>query len=279
MQNENDLTGNALEHIEAVSTTPQEAPGLQTQPAPQNAMPPVNTGAVSIPQSAFAKLKEEQRRRGQREAREELEAKFRAHGFASLEDALAAVAAQRQQPAKAAPQQQQRQQQPATDQYQQQASRDGAIDPRQLKKIQQERERLAKEFAREQAQRRKLQRQLEAKEAEMSLREAAVSHGVRDVDYALRLLQRELDGKSEADLQSFNEADFFGKKLRTSHPYLFGETVVPATTGTGASTPPAPRAGDVQQATGAAGQFDARKATAADFQAELRRRGLAPGGL
>ena len=269
MQNENEYDDNALAGIEAVSSAPQEAPPIQQPTAPA-----ASTGnAVSIPQSAFAKLKEEQRKRGQREAFEQLEAKFKAHGFGSLDEALAAVAAARQ-PAKAAPQQRT---QPAPLQASQyQTQRDAPVDSRQLKKLQQERERLAKQFAAEQAQRRKLQRALEAKEAEMSLREAAVAHGVRDVDYALRLLQRELDGKTEEQLTSFNEADFFGKKLRSSHPYLFGETVVPATTGTGANGPTAPRAEMVQAQQGMAGQFDARKATSEEFQAELRRMGLSP---
>lgn len=274
MQNENDQLTDALDGIEATVTTAQQAPADVPAMAQQTAQPP----AVSIPQSAFAKLKEEQRRRGEREAMAALEAKFKAAGFGSLDEALAAAAAARHQPAKAQPQQSRQVKAPEAGQYQA-STRDGAIDPRQLKKLQQERERLAKQYAQEQAQRRKLQRQLEAKEAEMTLREAAVAHGVRDVDYALRLLQRELDGKSEAELASFNETEFFGKKLRGSHPYLFGETVMPATTGTGATGPAAPKAAEVQTATGQAGQFDARKATAEEFQKELRRRGLSPGGV
>lgn len=277
MQNENDQTGNAFDGIEAVAQTvmpaPADVPAVTTTQAAQ-------PSAVSIPQSAFAKLKEEQRRRGEREAMAALESKFKAAGFGSLDEALAAAAAARQQPAKAQASQQTRPMAKATETSQYSGgSRDGAVDPRQVRKLQQERERLAKQFAAEQAQRRKLQRQLEAKEAEMTLREAAVSHGVRDVDYALRLLQRELDGKSEAELQSFNEAEFFGKKLRGSHPYLFGETVMPATTGTGATGPAAPKAADVQTAQGQAGHFDARKATAEEFQKEMRRRGLSLSGM
>ena len=271
MQNENDFNGDALSGIEAVSSTPQEAPPLQ-QPSTQSA--PQTSSMVSVPQSAFAKLKEDQRKRGQREAIEQLEAKFKAHGFGSLDEALAAAAASRQQPAKAQPQQMRQQTQPVASEQ-----RDTPLDSRQLQKLQRERERLAKQFAQEQAQRRKLQRQLEAKEAEMSLREAAVAHGVRDVDYALRLLQRELDGKTEEQLNAFNEGEFFGKRLRSSHPYLYGETVLPATTGTGATGPTAPKADTVQAAQGAAGQFDARKATPAEFQAELRRLGLNPVGV
>lgn len=267
MQNENENLGTALDGIEAVSTAPQAAP---PDLAPTPSAPAPQTNSVSIPQSAFAKLKEEQRQRGKREAMSELEAKFKAAGFGSLDDALAALADTRKAPAapaKAAPQKQQAE----TPQYE----RGG--DDRQITRIQKERERLAKMHAQEQARARKLQRQLEAKEAEMALREAAVSHGVKDVDYALRLLQRELDGKTEAELAGFDESAFFGQKLRTSHPYLFGELVVPATTGTGRATPAAPAPSTVQAATGTAGQFNAQKATAADFRKELMRRGLTVG--
>lgn len=271
MQNENENLGTAFDGVEAVSTAPQAAPpdvpATTSAPATQSAQPP----AVSIPQSAFAKLKEEQRQRGKREAMSELEAKFKAAGFGSLDDALAALAETRKAPTAPAKAQSQRQTQVETTQ----PERGG--DDRQLSRIQKERERLAKMHAQEQARARKLQRQLEAKEAEMALREAAVSHGVKDVDYALRLLQRELDGKTEAELAGFDEAAFFGQKLRSSHPYLFGELVVPATTGTGATGPAAPKAASVQAATGSAGQFDAKKATAEDYQRELRRRGLSVG--
>lgn len=264
MQNENDTVGNALDpSIEAVSTAPQAAPP-DVAPSTQQAAP----AAVSIPQSAFAKLKEEQRQRGKREAMSELEAKFKAAGFGSLDDALAALASTKQAPAKAAPAKAQQQQAPRYE---------AATDDRQITRIQRERERLAKMHAQEQARARKLQRQLEAKEAEMALREAAVSHGVKDVDYALRLLQRELDGKTEAELAGFDERAFFGQKLRSSHPYLFGETVVPATTGTGSTGPTAPKAAQVQAATGSAGQFNARAASHEAYQAELRRRGLSIG--
>lgn len=261
----------------AVSTTAATAP-VASAPvqAMDPALPTVGNGKnVVLPSSALGKLKAEQRERGMREAMSSIEAKFRASGFGSLDEALAAAAA-----AKSAPK--------TTTQTKAQpiarteapvntgGTGGGKGDRRQVEKLQRERERLAKQFAQEQAQRRRLQRQLEAKEAEMALRETAAVKGVRDVDYALRLLQRELEGKDEAALKAFDESKFFDT-LRASHPYLYGETTVPANTGTGVgSAPTAPKASTVQAAAGQAGVKDARSLSTDEFQKLLRSRGLSP---
>jgi len=227
---------------------------------------------VVLPSASLGRLKAEQRERGKREAMAELEAKFKSAGFGSLDDAIAAMAAARnggQQTASKKPQQQKQEVQ--TSSIEQPG---GKNDRRQMERLQREREQFAKRYSQEQAQRRRLQRQLEAKEAEMALRETAVGKGVRDVDYSLRLLQRELEGKDDAALAAFDEAKFFDT-LRSSHPYLFGETVVPATTGTGVgSAPSAPKAGAVTQAQGQAGKADARSISSDEFQKLLRARGL-----
>jgi hypothetical protein len=108
----------------------------------------------------------------------------------------------------------------------------------------------------------------------MALREAAAVNGVRDIDYSLRLLQRELEGKDEQALAAFDEGAFF-TGLRKTHPYLFGEVTVAATTGTGVgNAPTAPKAGTVTQAQGAAGKSDARSLSSDEFQKLLRSRGL-----
>jgi hypothetical protein len=116
---------------------------------------------------------------------------------------------------------------------------------------------------------------LDAKDAEMSLREVAVSKGVRDVDYAVRLLTRHLEGQDEVALSSFDEAAYF-EGLRASHPYLFGEVAVPATTGTagGASAPAAPAPGTAAQQIAKNGTFDARTASADEFKKRLAQLGI-----
>lgn len=276
----------------AISTAPDAAPeavSAPVLPVPEGvaathmadpALPTIAGGKnVILPQASMAKLKEEQRERGKREAISELEAKFKAAGFSSLDDAIAAMAAARNAPAKAAAKAPPVTKAPVAetedDEVPVTAQPQGTSDhAKQLQKLQREREKLAKQFAQEQSQRRKLQRTLEAKEAEFALRETAVGKGVKDVDYALRLIQRELDGKDEKALAAFDETRFFDG-LRQSHPYLFGEMVVPATTGTGVgAAPSAPKAGNVQAAQGAAGKTDARSMSQDEFQKLMRMRGL-----
>lgn len=283
MQEENTVVGTETAAAPEAAPAPAPAPEVSaTIDAGDPALPTIAGGKnVILPQASMAKLKEEQRQRGKREAMTELEAKFKAAGFSSIDDAIAAMAAAKNAPAKAAPKAA-----PAKAvveeveedvEAQTTAQPQGGSDyTKQLQKLQRERERLAKQFAQEQAQRRKLQRTLEAKEAEFALRETAVGKGVRDVDYALRLIQRELEGKDEKALAAFDEGKFFDT-LRQSHPYLFGETVVPATTGTGVgAAPAAPKAGNVQAAQGAAGKMDARQMSQDEFQKLMRSRGFSP---
>ena len=278
MQDENtvmDETAIAPEATAATATAPEVTATAQ---AADPALPTIAGGKnVILPQHAIGKLKEEQRQRGKREAMTELEAKFKAAGFGSIDDAIAAMAAARNAPAKATPAPVKAKEPELTvdedvqTTAQPQATGDYA---KQMQRLQREREKLAKQFAAEQAQRRKLQRTLEAKEAEFALRETAVGKGVKDVDYALRLIQRELEGKDEKALSTFDEGKFFDT-LRASHPYLFGEMVVPATTGTGVgAAPAAPKASAVQAAQMAANQIDARKMSQDEFQKLMRSRGF-----
>jgi len=280
MQEENtQISADMASDADAAESVAAPAPeATATVQAADPALPTIAGGKnVILPQASMAKLKEEQRQRGKREAMTELEAKFKAAGFSSIEDAIAAMAAAKNAPAKAAAKAS-----PAPkavvetieEAAVEATTQTGSDYTKQLQKLQRERERLAKQFATEQAQRRKLQRTLEAKEAEFALRETAVGKGVRDVDYALRLIQRELEGKDEKALAAFDEAKYFDG-LRQSHPYLFGETVVPATTGTGVgAAPAAPKAGNVQAAQGAAGKTDARSMSQDEFQKLMRSRGF-----
>lgn len=254
----------------AAATAPTVTATVQ---AADPALPTLAGGKnVVLPSASLGKLKAEQRERGKREAMAELEAKFKSAGFSSMDEALAAMANARATPQKPTPQAQPPQSKPPVEQQ----ARSAGGNDKQAQRAAREREQLAKKFAQEQAQRRRLQRTLEAKEAEYALRETAVSKGVRDVDYALRLLQRELEGKDETALAAFDEAKFFDG-LRAERPYLFGETVIPANTGTGVGgAPVAPKAGAVTQAQGASGKVDARSMKGEEFAARLRQLGLNP---
>lgn len=278
MQDENTVMEETAPAVEATAATATAPEVTATAQAADPALPTIAGGKnVILPQHAIGKLKEEQRQRGKREAMTELEAKFKAAGFGSIDDAIAAMAAARNAPAKATPAPVKAKEPELTvdEDVQTTAQPQGTGDyAKQMQRLQREREKLAKQFAAEQAQRRKLQRTLEAKEAEFALRETAVGKGVKDVDYALRLIQRELEGKDEKALATFDEGKFFDT-LRASHPYLFGEMVVPATTGTGVgAAPAAPKAGTVQAAQTAANQIDARKMSQDEFQKLMRSRGF-----
>jgi hypothetical protein len=260
--------------MESTTVTAEAVAAPVVAPAPAVAAPaPRASKVMEIPSASLGKIKQEQRERGKREAMGELEAKFKSAGFESIEDALNAMASIRSGGSQQQATSQKQETQVPTASAAQASSRN---EKRELERLQREREAFAKRYAQEQANRRRLQRQLEAKDAEMALRETAVVKGVKDVDYALRLLQRDLEGKDDAELESYDEGAFFDR-LRAERPYLFGETVVPATTGTGVgAAPAAPKPGQVQQAQGQAGNVDARTLSRQEFEKLLRSRGLNP---
>jgi hypothetical protein len=156
------------------------------------------------------------------------------------------------------------------------ARRELARYERQMEKLQRERDEAINRYRTEVSSRSQLQEALDAKEAEAALRETAVGLGVKDVDYALRLLTRELENKDESELAQFDERAFFDG-LRKAKPYLFGELVQPANTGTGAgAAPSAPKPGAVTTQAARDGQTDARKMNSQEFQELLRKRGINP---
>jgi hypothetical protein len=100
---------------------------------------------------------------------------------------------------------------------------------------------------------------------------------VKDVDYALALLQRQLQGMSQEELAKFDEDKFFTESLRKTHPYLYGESVQPVTTSpTGdpkaPPTPPAPRAPTPPPG----GTKKASEMTRTEYYERLNKLGLTP---
>lgn len=148
-------------------------------------------------------------------------------------------------------------------------------------RVAEERVKMRKQWKREERQRRELQRQLDAKEAEMQLHHEMFGFGIKDVDYAHRLLVRELAGKSEEEIAAFNRTAFY-EGLRKDKPYLFGEVTAPATTGTtdaakaNGQVPTPPPAGQPTTQAAQQQQFDARTATPAQVQERLKSLGLNP---
>lgn len=233
-----------------------------------------------VKHSDFKRIKDEARTKGRREAITELDQAARAAGFTSYADALKALAEfKKSPPAKPAMIQPQPQ---GTQTMSTKPKTDTQADQQRIEalKASEERAIMRKQWRTEERRRRELQDQLDAKEAEMSLREELYRAGVHDVDYALRLLTRQLEGKTEEEIGAFDRSAFY-TGLRKEKPYLFGETVSPATTGTNGvrpdgSAPAAPPPGGAAVDQAQANQFDARKAKPQEISDRLRALGLNP---
>lgn len=236
-----------------------------------------------VKHSDFKRIKEEARAKGRQQAISELDQAAQAVGFASHADALKALAELKKSPtpppAKPAPQPEGTQTmsiKPKTDMTTKAADQQRV----QALKDADERSAMRKQWRQEERRRRELQAQLDAKEAEMSLREELYRAGVTDVDYALRLLTRQLEGKSEEEIGAFDRSAFY-TGLRKEKPYLFGETVAPATTGTNGvkadgSNPAAPAPGGAAVEQAKSDQFNARTAKPQEITDRLRALGLNP---
>jgi hypothetical protein len=240
---------------------------------------------VILPSSALARIKGEQREKGKREAFALVEEKIKAAGFTSLDDAFSLLGQLKkgqlhQQPSQQPARKPDAKQPPV--EGTQHLDEEGRVKNR--AQYERERERWNKErsaFQRKAAESdrrtREIRRKLEAKEAEIALHDAAYAVGIKDVDYAQRLLTRHVAGLDEKALKSFDERAFF-EGLREARPYLFGEIVRPATTGTGAGAPPSRQPGTVAKDAAASKQIDATKMTREEYAEHIRKLGFdAPG--
>jgi len=248
---------------QAETPTTQQAPAATPAPAAQAA--PAATAAeskvVMLPQSAMKELKEREREKGRKQALADM---AKEAGFSSVEEMTKAMAKRKNggEPV--------RQTKPSNN-----TSRPHAPDKndKELQRLSRERDELAKRMKYETERRKELQQEKEALEAEMSLREAAVQVGVKDIDVAIELLRRDTKGKTEEELRTFDEHKFFAG-LRETRPYLFNEVLKPATTGTGAGNPPAPKPEEATQAGAQGSQIDARKMSREEYQNRLASLGL-----
>jgi hypothetical protein len=230
---------------------------------------------ISLPTSAFAKLKAEAAEKGKKAALTEMQAKAKAFGFDSvdamfeaLQTARASTTVETQPETRAAPK--------AT-QAQKPAQAAGNVSSEALR-IAKEMERARKEAEKASREARRYRQELEEFQATAEMKEVLLRAGVReDVDYALDLMRRDINAKLQTDpeLASYSTDEFL-KSLRTNKPFLFGESRVAATTGTGGEGPQArPAAPGQAAATIAQGeQFDARKASSEQIKARLAQLGV-----
>lgn len=281
-----------------VEATPP--PVVQPEPEPKVEDKPQSGKLVELHTSDFKKLKEKERSEGRKRAVADLNSRAIALGFSSLDEMFDSLSSsdtgvedevvdddqvdddeeEEDMPNTASKNKNKRK--PANRRSSNSNSTSTKVSSRKARQLERENEKLRNErekskrrWKAEEKRRRDLQRKLDAKDVEMQLREQAVMAGVKDVDYALRLLSRRLSGKSEDELASFDESEFF-TKLKEDKPYLFGEQIVPATTGNGGSDdPPAPSSDEVSK-TVEPGHFDARQADPKDVSKRLRELGLDP---
>lgn len=276
---------------ETISTTPAQAgdatvataqpiaPGNlvsgDTVAAPMGAPEQQQGKTISLPTSAFAKLKADAAEKGKKAALTEMQAKAKAFGFDSvdamfeaLQTARASTTVETQPETRAAPK--------AT-QAQKPAQAAGNVSSEALR-IAKEMERARKEAEKASREARRYRQELEEFQATAEMKEVLLRAGVReDVDYALDLMRRDINAKLQTDpeLASYSTDEFL-KSLRTNKPFLFGESRVAATTGTGGEGPQArPAAPGQAAATIAQGeQFDARKASSEQIKARLAQLGV-----
>lgn len=259
----------------AVTATP--APAVPPTPAARPA--PL---MVQLPQAAFAKLKAAERERGKRAALDALDAEARGLGWGSYAEMREAAASLKRRPPAQAPAPE-----PAYDYAAVEGADLGDEDltppqqtrtreARQVQRLLDDRRRLNRSITHAERKRRAAEEGLAAQQAETALRVAAARHGVRDVDYALTLLRREMEDMDEEALAGFDEDAYFRERLRDNHPFLY-VAEAPATTGTSGGAP-RPSTHHTAAEGGAPplppGAVDAKKLSRDDYDRLLRERGL-----
>jgi hypothetical protein len=251
--------------------------GDTTVAAPMGAPEQAQGKTISLPTSAFAKLKAEAAEKGKKAALTEMQAKAKAFGFDSvdsmfeaLQTARSGASVETQQETRAAPK-------AAPTQQPKQGVQKDAVAAEALR-IAKEMERARKEAEKASREARRYRQELEEYQAQAEMKEVLLRAGVRDeVDYALTLMRKDIQAKLETDpeLASYSTDEFL-KTLRQTKPFLFGESRLPATTGTGGEGPQARPAAPGQAAStiAQAEQFDARKASTEQIKARLAQLGV-----
>jgi hypothetical protein len=268
-------------HVEApIGATAPAAPAQEAAApvAPQAPAQP-NSKVISVPTHAMARIKQEEFDKGKEEA---LASFAKTSGFESpqaMAEFLQGLRAQKTTPPVAAqpkvePKPVVEEEAPLDPAALRAEKREAAVYARNLEKAMNERNRYAQEAQKWKQEATQRQEALDMKEAEMSLRETAMTCGAKDVDYCLRLLSRELEKMEPDAIAQFDERQFFSS-LRQERPYLFGETVQPATTGNAnAAAPGSPKPAAAAAAATAATKKNARDMTPQEYKAHLARMGL-----
>lgn len=284
----------------ATTPTPQAGgqPGAVTTPAPQTGDQVTTKAGKVLPmaQISIDRLKKENQEKGRRAFEKELETKAKAFGYDSVEDMMKAAEQAKKGGATAQPPKPATPARPNGNANGKGGKKNGQPDPQQTRRAERREREIQARLDRERRDKLKFARKAEdaerrawAAEADGELRVMAIQEGVKDPDYAITLLTREMNEKRSAMddetykkyVDEFKEAEFF-RGLKKTRPHLFTETVVPATTGTdngSGGAPPPPGTGKVTQAAATAAQVDVRKMSKQEYDQHIRSKGLTPPSL
>lgn len=232
---------------------------------------------ISLPTSAFAKLKAEAAEKGRKGALSEVEQKAKAFGFDSVDAMFQALETSRSGASDEVVETRPAQRQAQVQQQAKQGGGKEAVATEALRYAK-ELERARKESEKASREARRYRQQFEEFQAESEMKEVLLRAGVREeVDYALSLMRRDIQSKLETDPElAAYSTDEFLRSLRQNKPFLFGESRIAATTGTGGEGPQARPAAPGQAASTIAQseQFDARKASPEQLKARLAQLGI-----
>jgi hypothetical protein len=232
---------------------------------------------ISLPTSAFAKLKAEAAEKGRKGALSEVEQKAKAFGFDSVDAMFQALETSRSGALDEVVETRPAQRQAQVQQQTKQGGGKEAVATEALRYAK-ELERARKESEKASREARRYRQQFEEFQAESEMKEVLLRAGVREeVDYALSLMRRDIQSKLETDPElAAYSTDEFLRSLRQNKPFLFGESRIAATTGTGGEGPQARPAAPGQAASTIAQseQFDARKASPEQLKARLAQLGI-----
>lgn len=255
---------------------PGPPPAAPAQAAPPAAPepPPQDTGEkiVHLPSSALGRIRKEERQRGHDEALAAREEEAKLLGFKSHEEMREAAEAKRKLDLNPPPP-------PDASKGASEADRQTIKELREL--VQASQERVTSQTGRVvqlEGRVRELEGELSQVEATNKLRTQAVMAGVQDVDYAMTLLNRKLQGLGEQEREAFDVAAFFGGTLKQAAPYLFAAQSVPATTGPGGPEPAQAGPAQVTSASVSEAAKDARTLPRQEYEALLKKHGLVTPG-
>lgn len=224
-----------------------------------------------ISDSAMAEIRRREQRRATKALQEQLETQAKSAGFASLEDAFKALAKVKDTPEpKVEPKPE-----PKVE------SKPDEATLAELTKARNELKRLEGRATAAEQEAAAAKQALEDKDTEHGLRELALRSGCTDPDFALHALRKDCAGKTEAELQKFDEKAWF-ENQKKERPYLFGQQAPvvttdtkPATTGTTKDAPHTPPKPDAVSGNNSdAAKVDARKMKPDEFAEYLSKFGL-----